>query len=212
MGEPVPLSDLAEVISVDQVSETMQAAIGNSGYGPDKEELVRDDWVEFEVVPAGASPTDRYLPFLIAPACEIDAGQYVQLSGALLVTNLVYDEPEGSEDPDELIRDVYLATKVEERGGGIWTLASPKRGGRISKKGLKYWDDASLVPAECRCGWSGTAGHSIPEDFSELYTLRCPACEATLFKVSFPTLEQTRAAAAAGNRMAQAQKAFDDSR
>ena len=135
VGEKAPLSDLAEVVSVDQISETMQAAIGNSQYGPGRDEILPEDWVELEVAPAGFSLNDRDLPFLIAPACEIDAGHQVQLSGALLVTNLVFDDPEESEDSEEFDRAVYLATGFEDRGGGFWTLTSPRRGGRIKGRG-----------------------------------------------------------------------------
>ena len=187
------------------MSETMQAALGASQYGPSKEELVRDDWVELEVVPEGSSPADRDLPFLIAPACEIDAGHQVQLSGALLITNLAYDDSGETEDPEELVRAVYLATGIEGRGGDIWTLSSPRRGGRIDREGLKtwnglkYWDDTSEVRVECLCGWSGVAKETIREDFRELHTLSCPTCDTTLFIVSFPTAEETRAAAATGN-------------
>ena len=218
MENPGKLSDLAEVISVDQMSETMQAALGASQYGPSKEELVRDDWVELEVVPEGSSPADRDLPFLIAPACEIDAGHQVQLSGALLITNLAYDDSGETEDPEELVRAVYLATGIEGRGGDIWTLSSPRRGGRIDREGLKtwnglkYWDDTSEVRVECLCGWSGMAKETIREDFRELHTLSCPTCDTTLFIVSFPTAEETRAAAATGDKMAQWQESFDERR
>ena len=152
VGEKVPLSDLAEVVSVDQISQAMRSGICNSQYGPSREEIGFEDWIELEVVPAGWSPSEKDLPFLIAPACEIDAGHQIQLSGALLVTNLVFDDPGETEDPEEFDRAVYLATGAEYRGGDIWTLSSPKKGSRISEQDLKRGDDLSQVSVECLCG------------------------------------------------------------
>ena len=128
LGEEQQLPDLAEVISVDQVSESMQLAIGDRGYGPSKEDLPGDSWVELEVAPAGTYPTDSDLPFLIAPSFEAAVGDQVQLSGARLVTNLDFSDPDSSEDSEDLIRAVYVATNIEGQADGVWVLSSPTSG------------------------------------------------------------------------------------
>ena len=51
----------------------------------------------------------------------------------------------------------------------------------------------------CPCGWTGTGAEAAQEAFAELLQVDCPACEARLCLVPFPTEEETRAAAAQGN-------------
>jgi hypothetical protein len=67
---------------------------------------------------------------------------------------------------------------------------------------LGYWDYDSDELVSCSaCGWSGpgSAGENI---FHELLDVTCPQCDTMLLIVSFPTLAETRAAAAAGKREA----------
>lgn len=115
---------LAEVISVDQVSEAIGDAVERSSHGPDRAELAREDWVELEIAPAGYLLTDKDLPFLVIPPCEIDAGDRVELSEDLLLTNLVFEDSE-SDEPEEIVRAVYLATGIEKGEGNIWTVSGP---------------------------------------------------------------------------------------
>src|SRR5215204_647628 len=73
----------------------------------------------------------------------------------------------------------------------------------VSAKHLNYYDydpDAALTCPSC--GWSGQRGAT--EFFNELFDVRCPECDQILLIVPYPTSEETRAAAAAGNARAQA--------
>ena len=49
------------------------------------------------------------------------------------------------------------------------------------------------------CGWSGQAGEADRGFYEELFDVSCPRCEKMLLVVSYPTIEETRRAAAAGN-------------
>lgn len=74
----------------------------------------------------------------------------------------------------------------------------------VSAKHLLYWDydpEAELVCGDC--GWTGPGG--LGEMFAERFDVSCPRCDRMLLIVSFPTLEETRQAAAAGNVLAQAE-------
>ena len=66
-----------------------------------------------------------------------------------------------------------------------------------------YWAYDRDAPLACGCGWSG-AGADNEEHSRELLDVRCPACGTILLIVPYPTIEETRAAAAAGNARAQA--------
>jgi len=72
-----------------------------------------------------------------------------------------------------------------------------------------YWDYDRNV--DISCGWAGPAreGEGF---FEQLLDVRCPECDRALFKVLFPTSEETRAAAAAGNPRAQAELTHLDAR
>lgn len=77
--------------------------------------------------------------------------------------------------------------------------ASASEFSMTSAKHPSYWDyepDASL---ECpACGWSGPAsGHEEP--FRGLFDVKCPECDRILLVVGYPTSEETRTAASAGN-------------
>ena len=70
---------------------------------------------------------------------------------------------------------------------------------------IPYWDYDREAPITCaRCGWSGAAS-SGEESHPGLLDVTCPECSQMLLIVPFPTTEQTRAAATAGNPRAQAE-------
>jgi tetratricopeptide (TPR) repeat protein len=82
----------------------------------------------------------------------------------------------------------------------------------VGAKHLKYWDydcDAGLTCPSC--AWSGR-GADNENYFERLLDVRCPQCERLLLLVAFPTIEETRAAAAAGNTRAQAELPNVDAR
>jgi hypothetical protein len=70
---------------------------------------------------------------------------------------------------------------------------------------IAFWDYDANAGLSCpACGWSGTgAGHE--ELHAELLDVRCPDCDQMLLIVPYPTAEETRAAAAAGNEAAAAE-------
>lgn len=75
----------------------------------------------------------------------------------------------------------------------------------MSASRLPYWEYHRESSVTCtRCGWSGPA--SSGERFhQDLLDVTCPDCAQMLLIVPFPTIEETRAAAAAGDRRARAE-------
>lgn len=73
----------------------------------------------------------------------------------------------------------------------------------MSARHVKYYEFDGDRTVSCSCGWSGKAGHGNREDYRELYDISCPNCDRMLFIVAYPTHEETREAAAAGNREAE---------
>jgi hypothetical protein len=72
-------------------------------------------------------------------------------------------------------------------------------------KHLSYWNYDRQAPLTCPdCGWTGR-GPDNEEHFRDLLDVRCPQCDRMLLIVSYPTDEETRAAAAAGNEAAAAE-------
>lgn len=66
-----------------------------------------------------------------------------------------------------------------------------------------FWDVDLDDQVTCPfCGWEGRIGAEF-EPRRECYELRCPGCERMLLIVLYPTTEETKRAAAAGNRRAQ---------
>lgn len=62
-----------------------------------------------------------------------------------------------------------------------------------------YWDYDPDALLDCpACGWSGP-GRGHEELFHALFDVRCPECDCMLLVVQYPTNEETRRAAAAGN-------------
>ena len=72
-------------------------------------------------------------------------------------------------------------------------------------KFLGFWDYDPDDPLDCpSCGWSGRRGN-IAEQHRDLLDFCCPRCDKMLLIVPFPTVDETRAAAAAGNPRALAE-------
>jgi hypothetical protein len=68
---------------------------------------------------------------------------------------------------------------------------------------LSYYEFDSGIPLECsECGWFGTAAEASTEYFDALFDVSCPKCDKMLLIVSYATIEETKAAAAARNARA----------
>jgi hypothetical protein len=71
-----------------------------------------------------------------------------------------------------------------------------------------YYDYNRVMPLVCPvCGWSGSAGAAETEWHRDLLDISCPKCGKMLLVVPYPTFEQVKVAAAAGNEAASAQLA-----
>ena len=70
---------------------------------------------------------------------------------------------------------------------------------------VRYYEfDPANERVECHaCGWAGLGSELSIELFDGLSDLECPKCWARLFVVVYPTAEETRVAAAAGDERAQ---------
>jgi len=79
-------------------------------------------------------------------------------------------------------------------------------------KVVSYYEFDGDRQITCDCGWSGRAGQGSQEIHRELYDISCPACDRMLLIVPYPTHEETRAAAAAGNPSAERELARVESR
>jgi hypothetical protein len=63
-----------------------------------------------------------------------------------------------------------------------------------------YYDYDPEATVTCgECSWFGRTSQASRELFRELMTLHCPQCDRRLMTVVFPTIDETRAAAEAGN-------------
>lgn len=64
----------------------------------------------------------------------------------------------------------------------------------------EYYEDWRHWPLTCTCGWTGRAQESM-YDFESRYllVLDCPECDRSVLLVNYPTEDQVRAAAVAGN-------------
>ena len=67
----------------------------------------------------------------------------------------------------------------------------------------KYFSTWRQETFRCACGWSGTADAMAMEPFAELAEYSCPKCDVHLILVSYPTGDEVKTAAAAGNEEAQ---------
>lgn len=54
------------------------------------------------------------------------------------------------------------------------------------------------------CGWTGRAEDAEIEEYKDLFDVSCPKCSKMLLVVPYPTFQQTRESAAAGNLEANA--------
>lgn len=71
----------------------------------------------------------------------------------------------------------------------------------MSAKILSFYDYDRERSISCPCGWSGICSGNEGY-FREVLDIRCPTCDRMLLVVEYATHEQTRAAAAAGNKQA----------
>ncbi len=71
----------------------------------------------------------------------------------------------------------------------------------MAAKHLRWYDYDRDRIIECGCGWSGRC-RDFEEIFREVLDVTCPDCDRMLLVVAYPTHEETRAAAAAGNEEA----------
>ncbi len=71
----------------------------------------------------------------------------------------------------------------------------------MAARHLNWYEYDRGEVVECECGWSGPAS-SAENYFREVLDVTCPQCDTMLLVVAYPTHEETRAAAAAGNEEA----------
>lgn len=65
---------------------------------------------------------------------------------------------------------------------------------------LTYYEfDENARLACSSCGWVGPGTDADTNYFKELFDLRCPRCERMILIVAYPTIDETKAAAAHGN-------------
>jgi hypothetical protein len=65
---------------------------------------------------------------------------------------------------------------------------------------LTYYAYDEAAPLACRsCGWRGTMREGSREFYSELFDVSCPRCDTMLLIVPYPTPDEIRQAAAAGD-------------
>lgn len=98
---------------------------------------------------------------------------------------------------DDWIRDEESARRIEERTA-LSTAAKYSRG--PAARLLDYYEYHDNERLTCpHCGWTGLSKEGSREVHRELFDVSCRACDKMLLVVSFPTVEETRRAAAAGN-------------
>lgn len=66
-----------------------------------------------------------------------------------------------------------------------------------------YYDGYASMAFRCGCGWTGPFSELRQECYRELFDASCPRCDKMLAIVSFPTDDETRQAAARGNKEAE---------
>lgn len=70
---------------------------------------------------------------------------------------------------------------------------------------MNIYDYTDNYPLECRsCGWKGTKKEADNNSYDQFLDVRCPRveCDAPIMKIPYPTVEETRLAAEAGNEWA----------
>ena len=71
----------------------------------------------------------------------------------------------------------------------------------MAAKQIRYYDYRRVETLECRCGWSGPPG-PYEDYFDALLDVTCPRCDTMLLIVPYPTDQETRDAAVAGDEEA----------
>ena len=87
---------------------------------------------------------------------------------------------------------------------GNEAVTTSMQGVDMSAKMVDYWDfdahrDAPMTCPACR--WIGSVS-GLREFYDNLFDVRCPECDDMICIVPYPTVDQTRAAAEAGNQRA----------
>lgn len=102
---------------------------------------------------------------------------------------------------DEWVRSEESARRIRERTDRYSTEAKYKRGEpALLLDYYEYEERERLACPECR--WSGLAGNARLGYHEELFDVSCPNCTKILLIVGYPTLQETKDAAAAGNAKA----------
>lgn len=74
---------------------------------------------------------------------------------------------------------------------------------RRSAEVIRYYAYDESSDLTCwKCGWRGPARDASQETYRELFDVSCPRCDKMLLIVPFPTADETKVAAAAGNHVA----------
>jgi hypothetical protein len=95
-----------------------------------------------------------------------------------------------------------LANKATNGRVGLYSTAKHYSSGPAAKV-IGYFQYNAGARLVCpTCGWSGAAADGDRHIFDELFDVGCPSCEKLLLVVGYPTTEEIRAAAAAGNESA----------
>ena len=111
--------------------------------------------------------------------------------------------------------DDYFAAKAaweKDHPGELYSTARHYRSGASARVLADYWTHYSeSAPLKCEaCGWEGLIRDGDIEPYTESFDVSCPKCERMLLVVPYPTVEETRAAALAGNVVAQRELARKD--
>jgi hypothetical protein len=98
-----------------------------------------------------------------------------------------------------MVRIRAFLNKVSNGAIGHYSTAEHYSTGPTAKV-LEYFQYDAEHPITCpSCGWSGTGAAGHRGIYDELFDISCPACSTMLLVVGYPTLDQIRAAAGAGN-------------
>jgi hypothetical protein len=99
---------------------------------------------------------------------------------------------------EDWIRDEESANRIRERTARYSTQA--KYSSKPAALLMDYYEYNKHERVSCPVGdWSGQAGQASIGYRDELFDVSCPVCGTMLLIVVYPTTEQTREAAAAGN-------------
>src|SRR4051812_7184278 len=105
----------------------------------------------------------------------------------------------GRRDFMRMVRVRALLYKVTRGTIGHYSTAEHYSSGPTAKI-LDYFQYDKRAALACpSCAWKGTGAEGHRGIFDELFDVRCPDCSNMLLIVSYPTFDQIREAAAAGN-------------